>query len=168
MRSRRSLPPRWLMMAIVVATCWMLCESMTETSSEATESRRLPREVVAVQQAVRKRLGLATDNPLLKRMQREHNGTDVLAFQLPTRMRPIEVHRSGGPTWRLSALTAEQVGQVPVVVLLGKATLRGKPALGGQLFVVALSDPKRPERTRICMMFTTSVPPAHRAAKRDT
>ena len=123
MRLRRSLSAGWMMMAVVVAMCWMLSESVTGTSSRATESRRLPREVLAVQQAVRKQLGVATDNPLLKRMQREHNGTDVLAFQLPTRMRPIEMHRSGGPAWRLSALTAERVGQIPVVVLLGKMVL---------------------------------------------
>ena len=164
MRSRISLSARWMMMAVVVAMCWMLSESVTGTSSRATESRRLPREVLAVQQAVRKQLGVATDNPLLKRMQREHNGTDVLAFQLPTRMRPIEMHRSGGPAWRLSALTAERVGQIPVVVLLGKARVTGKSALGGQIFVVALSGPKHSERTRICMMFTTSVT----SVKRDT
>ena len=119
-------------------------------------------------QAVRKQLMQKTDNPLLQRMQREHKGTDVLAFQLPTRSRPNEVHRSGGPMWRLSALTAERVGQVPVVLLLGRATVKRKPTLGGQLFVVALCDPKRPERTRICMMFTTLVPGEKSEAKRGS
>jgi len=70
--------------------------------------------------------------------------------------------------WRLSALTAERVGQVPVVLLLGRATVKRKPTLGGQLFVVALCDPKRPERTRICMMFTTLVPGEKSEAKRGS
>ena len=70
--------------------------------------------------------------------------------------------------WRLSALTAQQVGQVPVVVVLGRATVNSKSALGGQLFVVGLCDPGHPERTRICMMFTTSVSPVKPSAKRDS
>lgn len=158
MRSQRVVSTRWLATAVVLSSCWMLGECASEAQTETAGARKLPREVLAVQQAVRKQLMQKTANPLLQRMQREHKGTDVLAFQLPTRSRPIEVHRSGGPMWRLSARTAEQVGQVPVVVVLGRATAKRKPTLGGQLFVVALCDPKRPARTRICMMFTTSVP----------
>ena len=153
---------RWWISGVVTATCLLVADRLVESPTKAVGVGTLPREVLAVRQAVRQKMAIQTDDPLLKRMQREHNGTDVLAFQLPTRMRPIEVHRSGGPLWRLSALTAEQVGQVPVVLLLGKATVTRKPVLGGQLFVVALSDPKRPERTRICMMFTTPLPPAKR------
>ena len=168
MRLQRVVSTRWLTTALVLSSCWMLGECASETQTEAAGARKLPREVLAVRQAVRKQLMQKTDNPLLQRMQREHKGTDVLAFQLPTRSRPIEVHRSGGPMWRLSALTAERVGQVPVLLLLGRATVKRKPTLGGQLFVVALCDPKRPERTRICMMFTTLVPGEKSEAKRGS
>ena len=170
-RWQRSLYARWLMMAVLVVTCGKVGQWTTDTSPEVfggPGGQRLPREVLAVQQAVRKRLGLETNNPLLKRIQRQHRGTDVLAYQLPTRMRPIEVHRSGAAMWRLSALTAQQVGQVPVVVVLGRATVNSKSTLGGQLFVVGLCDPGHPKRTRICMMFTTSVSPVKPSAKRDS
>ncbi len=181
----------WLAMSLVVLTCWVMGECQSEIpagagagagcggrSLEATESAvvgKLPVEVAAVQRAVRQQLILKTDNRLLRRLQREHSGTDVLAYQFPTRMRPVVVHRSGGAMWRLSSLTANRVGQVPVIVVLGRGGVAGvvkQPGWGGQLFVLALCDPKRPERTRICMMFTTSsireAPGRQSSSKRDS
>ena len=147
-----------------MTVCWIVADRMVESPVEGAGADTLPREVLAVRQAVRQKMTCKTNDPLLKRMQRECAGTDVLAFQLPSRMRPVEVHRSGGAMWRLAALTAQRVGQVPVVVVLGRATVNRKPALGGQLFVVALCDAKCPRRTRICLMFTTPRPPADRVA----
>lgn len=155
---------RWWISGVVTATCLLVADRLVESPTRAAGVGTLPREVLAVRQAVRQKMAIQTDDPLLKRMQREHTGTDVLAFRLPSRMRPIEVHRSGGAMWRLAALTAHRVGQVPVVVVLGRATVNRKPTLGGQLFVVALCDPKCPQRTRICLMFTTPRPPADRVA----
>ncbi|GEM_PF-2502467 len=191
LRFRGAESTGWLAMSLVVLTCWVIGECQSEIpagagagcgcggrSLEATESAvvgKLPVEVTAVQRAVRQQLILKTDNRLLRRLQREHSGTDVLAYQFPTRMRPVVVHRSGGAMWRLSALTANRVGQVPVIVVLGRGGVAGvvkKPGWGGQLFVLALCDPKRPERTRICMMFTTSsireAPGRQSSAKRDS
>ena len=126
MRSGKTLPSQWLMFALFVVICGMCHETVIgnpfqPVASQSKRFEKLPREVLVIQQAVKKQIARKTNNPLLNRIQREHVGTDVLAYQLPTRMRPIVVHRSGGDLWRLSTWTADKVGQVPVVVVLGDA-----------------------------------------------
>ena len=166
MRSGKTLPSQWLMFALFVVICGMCHETVIgnpfqPVASQSKRFEKLPREVLVIQQAVKKQIARKTNNPLLNRIQREHVGTDVLAYQLPTRMRPTVVHRSGGAMWRLSTWTAHEVGQVPVMVVLGDAGAGREPACGGQLFVVGLCDPRIPDRTRICMMLTTSIPLAN-------
>ena len=147
-----------------MTVCWIVADRMVESPVEGAGTDTLPREVLAVCQAVRQKMTCQTNDPLLKRMQRECAGTDVLAFQLPLRMRPTVVRRSGEAIWRFSGRVAHRVGQVPVVVVFGRAPDNRKPSPGGQLFVVAMCDPNCPRRTRICLMFTTPRPPADRMA----
>ncbi|MEC7557838.1 MAG: hypothetical protein VYA32_11700 [Planctomycetota bacterium] len=166
MRSGKTQLSQWLIIALFVVICGMCRETVIGNLFQpvARQPRRLeklPREVLVIQQAVKKQIARKTNNPLLNRIQREHVGTDVLAYQLPTRMRPTVVHRTGGAMWRLSTWTAHKVGQVPVMVVLGDANVAAEPACGGQLFVVGLCDPRIPDRTRICMMLTTSIPLAN-------
>ena len=54
-RWQGSLYARWLMMAVLVATCGKVGQWTTDTSREAFgagDGQRLPREVLAVRQAV--------------------------------------------------------------------------------------------------------------------
>ena len=154
----------WWIFGIALVACWIVADRLAGAPAEAVSTDSLPREVLAVRRAVRQTMTRKTNDPLLKRRQRECAGTDVLAFQLPLRMRPMAVRRSGEAIWRVSGQVAHRVGQVPVVVVFGRASDNRQPALGGQLFVVATCDPKFPRRTRICLMFTTPRPPAERMA----
>ena len=160
----RTSRSRWWMFGVAMVACWIIADRLAGAPAEAAGANTLPREVLAVRRAVRQKMTRKTDDPLLKRMQRECVGTDVLAFQLPLRMRPMVVRRSGEAIWRGSGQVAHRVGQVPVVVVFGRASDNRQPAIGGQLFVVATCDPKCPRRTRICLMFTTPRPPAERMA----
>lgn len=132
--------------------------SALSTPRTASQGNRLPREVELVRQAVRDRLfAPGPSDQLMARLRREHRGTDVLAYQMPGRSRPVRVARAGPGAWKLSQLTARELGLVPVLVVLGDAGAR--PAPGGQLFVMALVNASRPARTRIVLMFTTPRPP---------
>ncbi len=118
-------------------------------------SRKLPAEVLLVQQALRKKLSERPGDPALQLFRERVVGTDVLAYHLPTRMRPVSVDRSGPGLWKLAACAADTGGQVPVVLLLGKTPMARKPTPGGQLFIVATCDPRRRQSPRIAMMLIT-------------
>ena len=101
-----------------------------------------------------------TDGPLLtSALHARHEALGAKLAEFGGWSMPLEY--AGAGVVKEHTAVREAVG-VFDVSHLGKATVTRKPVLGGQLFVVALSDPKRPERTRICMMFTTPLPPAKR------